>query len=120
MDLSYRVVSSRKEVREGRSFNPGEFAIRARAGRRWSDGSTALLLDPLQLLERLAALVPAPRCPLLVCDGHGVLAPPVAWRAAIVSQPLAQDRQRRPILSHRGPESRATQDYPWRARRGHP
>jgi hypothetical protein len=29
--------------------------------RPWSDGSTALLLDPLELLERLAALVPAPR-----------------------------------------------------------
>jgi Putative transposase len=26
--------------------------------RPWSDGSTALLLDPLELLERLAALVP--------------------------------------------------------------
>jgi Putative transposase len=26
--------------------------------RAWSDGSTALLLDPLELLERLAALVP--------------------------------------------------------------
>ncbi len=25
--------------------------------RAWSDGSTALLLDPLELLERLAALV---------------------------------------------------------------
>ena len=25
--------------------------------RPWSDGSTALLLDPLELLERLAALV---------------------------------------------------------------
>jgi hypothetical protein len=26
--------------------------------RPWSDGSTALLLEPLELLERLAALVP--------------------------------------------------------------
>ena len=33
--------------------------------RPWSDGSTALLLDPLELLERLAALVPPPRRPLL-------------------------------------------------------
>lgn len=29
--------------------------------RAWSDGSTALLLEPLELLERLAALVPPPR-----------------------------------------------------------
>jgi hypothetical protein len=50
--------------------------------RPWSDGSTALLLDPLELLERLAALVPAPRRPLLAY--HGLLAPHAAWRSAIV------------------------------------
>jgi Putative transposase len=41
--------------------------------RAWRDGSTALLLDPLELLERLAALVPPPRRPLLAY--HGLLAP---------------------------------------------
>jgi hypothetical protein len=41
--------------------------------RPWSDGSTALLLDPVELLERLAALVPSPRRPLLAY--HGLLAP---------------------------------------------
>ena len=50
--------------------------------RPWSDGSTALLLDPLELLERLAALVPPPRRPLLAY--HGLLAPRARWRAAIV------------------------------------
>jgi Putative transposase len=42
--------------------------------RAWSDGSTALLVDPLELLERLAALVPPPRRPLLA--SQGVRAPP--------------------------------------------
>lgn len=41
--------------------------------RPWRDPSTALLLEPLELLERLAALVPPPRRPLLAY--HGVLAP---------------------------------------------
>jgi hypothetical protein len=41
--------------------------------RPWSDGSTALLLDPLELLGRLAALVPPPRRPLLAY--HGLLGP---------------------------------------------
>jgi hypothetical protein len=41
--------------------------------RPWRDGSTALLLDPLELLARLAALVPPPRRPLLAY--HGLLAP---------------------------------------------
>jgi hypothetical protein len=50
--------------------------------RPWRDPSTALLLEPLELLERLAALVPPPRRPLLAY--HGILAPHAGWRAAIV------------------------------------
>jgi len=57
--------------------------------RPWSDGSTALLLDPLELLERLAALVPPPRRPLLAY--HGVLAPRARWRAAVVPRPAPDD-----------------------------
>jgi hypothetical protein len=57
--------------------------------RAWSDGSTALLLDPLELLERLAALVPPPRRPLLAY--HGLLTPRAQWRAAIVPRPAADD-----------------------------
>jgi len=57
--------------------------------RPWRDGSTALLLDPLELLERLAALVPPPRRPLLAY--HGVLAPRARWRAAIVARPTPDD-----------------------------
>lgn len=53
--------------------------------RPWSDGSTALLLDPGELLERLAVLVPRPRTHLLVY--HGVLAPHAAWRPALVRAP---------------------------------
>jgi hypothetical protein len=53
--------------------------------RPWRDGSTALLLDPLGLLARLAALVPPPRRPLVAY--HGVLAPRARWRAALVPTP---------------------------------
>jgi hypothetical protein len=55
--------------------------------RPWSDGSTALLVEPLEWLERLAALVPPPRRPLLAY--HGVLAPRARWRSAIVPEPAA-------------------------------
>jgi putative transposase len=57
--------------------------------RPWRDGSTALLLDPLELLERLAALVPPPRRPLVAY--HGLLAPRARWRSAIVPLPAAVD-----------------------------
>ena len=53
--------------------------------RPWRDGSMALLLDPLELLERLAALVPPPRRPLVAY--HGLLGPRARWRSAIVPTP---------------------------------
>jgi hypothetical protein len=48
----------------------------------YSDGTTHLLLDPLTLLEKLAALVPPPRANLVTY--HGVLAPNAKWRKAII------------------------------------
>jgi hypothetical protein len=52
-----------------------------------ADGSTHLLLDPLELLEKLSVLVPAFRTHLL--RYHGVLAPAAAWRSLIVPRPVA-------------------------------
>jgi hypothetical protein len=57
--------------------------------RPWHDGFAALLLEPLELLERLAALVPPPRRPLVAY--HGLLAPRARWRAAIVPRPAPAD-----------------------------
>jgi len=50
--------------------------------RRWTDGTTHVIFDPVELLERLAALVPRPRVNLVLY--YGVLAPRAAWRRAIV------------------------------------
>ncbi len=44
-----------------------------RLRRHWRDGTAAVAFDPLTFIERLAALVPRPRCHLLTY--HGVLAP---------------------------------------------
>jgi hypothetical protein len=43
----------------------------------WADGTTHLLFDPLELLERLAVLIPRPRINLILY--HGVLGPRAAW-----------------------------------------
>jgi len=50
--------------------------------RRWTDGTTHLIFAPVELLERLAALIPRPRINLVLY--HGVLAPRAAWRARVV------------------------------------
>jgi hypothetical protein len=57
--------------------------------RPWRDGSTALLLDPLELLEWLAALVPPPR--RLLLGYHGLLAPGARRRSTIVPPPAPAD-----------------------------
>jgi hypothetical protein len=47
-----------------------EIASGARARRtEWRDGTTHLEMSPVDLLDRLAALVPRPRLPLLRCHG---------------------------------------------------
>ena len=49
---------------------------------RWRDGTTHLVLDPSELIQRLAVLIPPPRANLV--RYHGILAPRATHRAAIV------------------------------------
>jgi hypothetical protein len=81
-----------------------------RLKQRWRDGTTHLVLEPLELLEKLAALVPPPRFHLV--RYHGILGPcasardrvvpargvaatedrPAAWPAHTPLPPAARDR----------------------------
>jgi hypothetical protein len=55
----------------------------------WRDGTTHLIMTPLEFMQRLAALVPRPRLHLI--RFHGVLAPNAKLRALVVPQgPPAQ------------------------------
>jgi hypothetical protein len=49
----------------------------------WADGTRQLVFEPLELLEKLAALIPRPRINLVLY--HGVLAPHCRWRAQVVA-----------------------------------
>jgi hypothetical protein len=51
----------------------------------YRDGTTHIVMSPLELMQRLAALVPRPRLHLI--RFHGVLAPNAKLRAAIVASP---------------------------------
>ena len=57
---------------------------------KWSDGTTALVFHPLELLERLAAIIPRPKINMLIY--HGVLAPKAKWRKRVVAykRPVVQ------------------------------
>jgi hypothetical protein len=56
-----------------------------RFNRPWSDGTTGIKLSPLEILEKLAALVPLPRAHLVRYSG--CLAPHSTLRAAIIPTP---------------------------------
>lgn len=53
--------------------------------RPWDDGTTAVKMTQMELMERLAALVPRPRVHLT--RFHGCLAPHYKYRSQIVPQP---------------------------------
>ena len=55
----------------------------------WRDGTTHLVMSPLEFMQRLAALVPRPRLHLI--RFHGVLAPNAKLRALVVLQEVPQE-----------------------------
>ncbi len=55
--------------------------------RVWADGTSHLLFEPLEFLEKLAALTPRPRINLILY--HGLLAPYAGWRSRVVPGPEA-------------------------------
>ena len=59
-----------------------------RCNRPWSAGTTGMKLSPLELLEKLAAIVPLPRAHLV--RYAGCLAPHSQLRAAIIPTPRQQ------------------------------
>jgi hypothetical protein len=60
---------------------------------RWADGTTYLVFEPLELLERLTSLTPRPRINLLLY--YGVLGARSAWRSRIAA-PDREPRETRP------------------------
>ena len=55
-----------------------------RLKRRWRDGTSHVIFEPLELVEKLAALVPPPRFNLI--RYHGVLAPGAYLRSLVVPE----------------------------------
>ena len=69
----------RPPLAENRLRRLADGRVRLELKRAWSDGTTHLLFEPLEFLEKLAALTPRPEINLVLY--HGVLAPHARWRA---------------------------------------
>ena len=63
-----------------RRLDDGRIALTLKTA--WADGTRQLVFEALELLEKLAALIPRPRTNLVLY--HGVLAPHAAWRERVV------------------------------------
>jgi hypothetical protein len=59
-----------------------------RLKRKWRDGTTHVVFQPLELVEKLAAIVPPPRIHMV--RYHGVLAPRAGCRRKVVPVPTAK------------------------------
>jgi hypothetical protein len=83
----------RPPVAQDRLAFTADGQVRLQLTHPWADGTTHLLLDPIELLERLAVIIPRPRINLILY--HGVLGARAAWRALVVAN-------REPAEAHPG------------------
>jgi Putative transposase len=72
-----------------------------RLKRRWRDGTTHVIYEPLELMERLAALVHPPR--FNITRYFGILAPAASLRPRVIPEAEASSPLRHPAVN---PESR--------------
>ena len=72
----------RPPVAEDRLSLAPDGSVLVRLKTPWRDGTSHIALQPLELLEKLAALIPRPYVNLIVY--HGVLAPNARWRGEVV------------------------------------
>ena len=97
---------ARPPLAAGRLEQQGDAKLSFALKTPWDDGTTHIVLSPLELLEKLAALVPPPRVNLV--RYHGVLAPNAKDRDKIV--PAAEKAVSAPA-SGAEPDRPATRSY---------
>jgi hypothetical protein len=73
----------RPAVAESRLRLLADGSVLLKTKSKWDDGTTHLVLDPLELLEKLAAIIPRPQINLVIY--HGVLGPNSKWRKRVVA-----------------------------------
>jgi len=78
---------ARPPVATGRLSRLPDGRLLYRLKRRWRDGTTHVIFEPAELLEKLVSVVPPPRSHQV--RYHGVLAPSASWRADVVPLPPA-------------------------------
>jgi hypothetical protein len=79
---------ARPPVSTQRLAKLGDGRLLYRLKRKWRDGTTHVVFQPLELVEKLAAIVPPPRIHMI--RYRGVLAPRAGSRRDIVGPPMSK------------------------------
>jgi hypothetical protein len=95
----------RPPLAEDRLRRLADGRVRLELKRPWSDGTTHLLFEPVEFLEKLAALTPRPEINLVLY--HGARAPHARWRAEVVAYRRAESDEAT------GPSAAAGRAGPW-------
>ena len=74
-----------------------------RLKRRWRDGTTHVVYEPMELVEKLAGIIPPPRCHMT--RYHGVLAPRAALRHVAVNDRVHASCREEKATPRREPSS---------------
>jgi hypothetical protein len=77
-------ATSRDQRLQPREYQLDDGRLLHQLKKRWRDGTTHMVFEPLEFIGKLAALIPAPRVHLV--RYHGVLAPGAPGRERIVPQ----------------------------------
>jgi hypothetical protein len=80
----------RPPIAQERLSLTGDGSVLLQLRHPWADGTTHVLFDPVEFLERLAALTPRPRVNLVLY--FGVLGARAGWRARVVGAAFAPER----------------------------
>ncbi|MDD5306582.1 MAG: transposase [Deltaproteobacteria bacterium] len=79
----------RPPIAQGRLSLLSDGKVALELKNQWNDGTTHLIFEPVEFIEKIAALVPRPQSNLIIYNG--VLAPNAKWRKDVV-------RYGRPVL----------------------
>src|SRR5262249_17777928 len=120
----WRPAERSRVLQRGRRWQEGMGRVLLTLKAEWSDGTTHLLFEPIELLERLAALTPRPRINLVLY--HGLLrrtvggAPgrsPTGGTPSPPSVATLRSRARRQLRPFHRAHGRSTADWRRVARR---
>ena len=102
----------RPPVAQGRLHEMADGKIALELKAPWDDGTTHIVFEPLELLEKLAAIIPRPQSNQIIYNG--VLGPAAKWRKQVVGYGRPELPDMTPVETEAEPDPEPENGYiPW-------